>query len=243
MWRKWQVSPAKRFKRMQILYQTSPLSGVRAVVWLQEVETSTSVGTQKRRAVLLEKKHRLFQNPNAHILLLFTTWHQSHETVSIWGKRVGSRRIYCQEEEVNIRHVFCASMREENVEIYDVFTLSTGLFHKSESGSVSGFEEISENWQEHKFITCTTIITLHKLRAENSSSDFFVIPCLGCLQSLGYTSAISVAIHLHTRHSKWTQNNCYRWMSFSNCFNFGTYKHPGMIYLSNHSITKLTNLL
>ena len=61
MWRKRQVSPAKRFKRMQILYQTSPLSGVRAAVWAQEVETSPSVGTQKRRAVLLEKKYRLFQ--------------------------------------------------------------------------------------------------------------------------------------------------------------------------------------
>ena len=27
---------------------------------------------------------------------------------------------------------------------------------------------------------------------------------------------------------------------FCNCFNFGTHKHPGMIYLSNHSIAKLT---
>ena len=66
---------------MQILYQTSPLSGVRAAVWAQEVETSPSVGTQKRRAVLMEKKHRLFQNPNAHFLLLYTALHQSHETV------------------------------------------------------------------------------------------------------------------------------------------------------------------
>ena len=74
MWRKRQVSPAKRFKRMQILYQTSPLSGVRAAVWAEEVETSPSVGTQKRRAVLLEKKHRLFQNPNAHFLLLYTVY-------------------------------------------------------------------------------------------------------------------------------------------------------------------------
>ena len=64
--------PAKRFKQMQILYQMSPVSGVRVAVWPQEVETSPSVGTQKRCAVLLEKKHRLFQNPNAHILLLFT---------------------------------------------------------------------------------------------------------------------------------------------------------------------------
>ena len=40
--------------------------------------------------------------------------------------------IYRQEE-VNICHVFCASTREENVvEIYDVLTLLTGLFHKSE---------------------------------------------------------------------------------------------------------------
>ena len=44
--------------------------------------------------------------------------------------------IYWQEEEVNIRHVFCASMREENVvEIYEVLTLLTGLFHKSESAN------------------------------------------------------------------------------------------------------------
>ena len=85
MWRKRQVSPAKRFKRMQILYQTSPLFGVRAAVWAQEVETSPSDGTQKRRAVLLEKKHRLFQNPNAHFLLLYTALHQSHETVTSWG--------------------------------------------------------------------------------------------------------------------------------------------------------------
>ena len=43
--------------------------------------------------------------------------------------------IYWQE--VNICHVFCASMREENVvEIYDVLTLLTGFFHKSESSDL-----------------------------------------------------------------------------------------------------------
>ena len=45
--------------------------------------------------------------------------------------------IHRQEEEVNIRHVFCDSTREENVvEIYDVLTLLTGLFHKSESADL-----------------------------------------------------------------------------------------------------------
>ena len=45
--------------------------------------------------------------------------------------------IYRQEEEVNIRHVFCASTREESVvEIYDVLTLLTELFHISESADL-----------------------------------------------------------------------------------------------------------
>ena len=53
------------------------------------------------------------------------------------SQRVVCGAIYWQEEEVNIRHVFCASTREENVvEIYDVLTLLTGLFHKSESADL-----------------------------------------------------------------------------------------------------------
>ena len=48
------------------------------------------------------------------------------------------RPVYWQEEEVNICHVFCASTREENVEIYDVLTSLTGLFLAEwRSGSVS----------------------------------------------------------------------------------------------------------
>ena len=42
---------------------------------------------------------------------------------------------------------------------------------------------VSENWQERIFITCITIITLHKLRAENSSGDFFLY-CVWTVYSL-----------------------------------------------------------
>ena len=50
--------------------------------------------------------------------------------------------IYWQEEVPNIGHVVSASTREENVvEIYNVLTFLTGLFHNSESAPLSGLEE------------------------------------------------------------------------------------------------------
>ena len=167
---------------MQILYQTSPLSGVRAAVWLQEVETSPCVGTQKRRAVLLEKKHRLFQNPNAHILLLFSAWHQSHETSHNLRLTCCERRnLLARRRRKHSPCFLCLDEGRKCCGNYDVLTLLTGLFHKSESA------DLKSKWK----LTRTYIYHLHhhhyiaQIACRKYLQWFFVIPCLDCLQSLG----------------------------------------------------------
>ena len=58
--------------------------------------------------------------------------------------------LYWQEEEVKIRHVFCASMREKNVvQIYDVLTLLTGLFKKSESANLKSKWKLTRTYIYH----------------------------------------------------------------------------------------------
>ena len=72
---------------------------------------------------------------------------------------------------------FCASTREENVvEIYDVLTLLTGLFHKSESA------DLKSKWK----LTRTYIYHLHhhhciaQIACRKVLRWFFVIACLLC---------------------------------------------------------------
>ena len=112
--------------------------------------------------------------------------------------------IYRQEEEVNIRHVFCASTREENVvEIYDVLTLLTGLFHKSESA------DLKSKWK----LTRTYIYHLHQPS----------LHCTNCMQKIPPVIFCKTVFGLSTC-SLWAKaiTTCQCWSQCEGCSWFPT---------------------
>ena len=159
------MSPAKRFKWMQIRYYISPLPVVRTVVRPQEVETTSYLEIKNGVQFWWRWNIDCFSTP-LHTLCYNSPpdtnrVKQSQRKVNVlWW-----RNLLARGRSKHLPCLFCLDEGRNIFEMYDMLTLLTGIFYNSESA------DLKNKWHEHRIITYT-IITLLKLCVENSSVDF-----------------------------------------------------------------------